>query len=152
VALAKSGTRVTLSWRDNALNETSFVVERSANGGRSWARVGQVGVNVATFVDASVGPRKTYKYRVRAFNGAGPSAYSNTATVITPRNALRVSARRSRPVAATLCVDVPEMFMAGDVPAPHQHHAAPEPVVVRLSERLDRARERLVSRLLGATC
>ncbi|MGH9719418.1 MAG: hypothetical protein ACRD8O_04350 [Bryobacteraceae bacterium] len=47
--------------------------------GRSFARVGDVGVNVRTFTQSL--NRGTYLFRVQAFNGTAVSAYANTATV-----------------------------------------------------------------------
>lgn len=75
---AKKGT-LTLTWNDNANNETGFLIERSVNGG-SFTQIAQVGANVRTFTNSGLNKNTTYTYRVRAFNANGNSAYSNTAT------------------------------------------------------------------------
>jgi len=87
--LARAGTapRIALTFRDNARNETGFVVERAVNGGffvplATLARRNGAGGNVA-YTD-TVAAGNTYAYRVRAVNGVAPSAYSNTVTVIVP--------------------------------------------------------------------
>jgi fibronectin type 3 domain-containing protein len=87
VAAARSPTSAILSWHDNSGNESGFLIERSANGGKSWSQIVQVGANVTSYVDGGLNSRKTYLYRVRAFNGGGNSAYSNVATITMPAKA-----------------------------------------------------------------
>jgi hypothetical protein len=83
-ATALSKTRVNLSWADNSGDETGFRIERALGTG-SFVEVGIVGAGVTAFTDNGLKANKTYHYRVRAFNAAGNSAYSNTATVTMPR-------------------------------------------------------------------
>lgn len=59
--------------------------ERSTNGGKSWSTLAQVGANVTTYSDSTVSPRKTYEYRVYAYNAAGNSPLSNVATITMPK-------------------------------------------------------------------
>lgn len=79
LSLAAAKGKLTLQWSDNSSDESGFRIERSINGG-SFAQVSQVGANVKTFVDTGLNKKNTYTYRVRAFNGAGNSAFTNTAT------------------------------------------------------------------------
>jgi len=75
--------RVALSFRDNATNETGFVVERAANGGFFTplaTLAARRSTGSVTYTDTTVTAGNTYAYRVRAVNGAAMSAYSNTAT------------------------------------------------------------------------
>jgi hypothetical protein len=67
---------VGLSWTDNSGNELGFRIERSADG-LSFAEIGTVGPDVASFQDSL--PLQTGFYRVRAYNAAGASGYSNPA-------------------------------------------------------------------------
>jgi hypothetical protein len=83
-ASAVSASQVNLSWTDNANNETGFSVERATSAAGPFAQVGTAAANGTTFSDTTVSAATTYYYRVRAFNDAGNSAYSNTATVTTP--------------------------------------------------------------------
>jgi hypothetical protein len=85
VATAASSTRVSLTWRDNAGNESGFAIFRATGGGNTFVQIATVGPNVTAFADTTVRPATSYKYRVRAFNGAGASSFSNTANVRTPR-------------------------------------------------------------------
>jgi hypothetical protein len=79
LAVAARGRRVSLRWQDNSANESGFVIQRSANGGRSWVTLAQVGADV-TFFSVPRGHRKrTCLYRVYAY-AAGSSGYSNVAT------------------------------------------------------------------------
>jgi hypothetical protein len=40
-------------------------------------QIGSVGANVTTFPNTGLSSNTFYRYRVRAFNGSGNSAYSN---------------------------------------------------------------------------
>jgi hypothetical protein len=78
---------VTLAWRDNSINETGFVLERSSDGGATFPVTfnipAKAGANTSvSFVDATVALGTTYTYQVKAVNGAVSSAYSNQVSVI----------------------------------------------------------------------
>ena len=79
---------MSLTWTDNATNETGFVVQRSVNGG-AFATIATpaalAGTGTVTYVDTTVQPGNTYVYQVCAVNGAIASAFSNTATVTVRR-------------------------------------------------------------------
>lgn len=83
VAQALSSYQVRLTWADNSGNEDGFRIERAGAGG-AYAQIAQVAVNIRSFDDGGVQPSTSYTYRVRAFNAAGNSIYSNTASVTTP--------------------------------------------------------------------
>jgi hypothetical protein len=77
---------VTLSWSDNSNNESGFRIERCQNNNcTNFVEITQVGSNVTNFVNTGLSGNKFYRYRVRAFNVTGNSAYSNIATVKTPK-------------------------------------------------------------------
>jgi hypothetical protein len=83
-----SGTSVSLSFNDNASNETGFVLERSTDG-VNFTAIANIGAafgtgNTVRYTDTQVTPGTTYTYRVKAVNGSSSSAYSNTAMVTTP--------------------------------------------------------------------
>ncbi len=77
-ATAISSTQIDLVWHDNSSNEDGFKIERCAgNNCQNFAQVAQVGANVTTFSDTGLTHNVKYGYRVRAFNVAGNSPYSN---------------------------------------------------------------------------
>jgi len=85
-AVAVSRTQINLSWTDNSGNESGFRIERCKNPNcTNFTQIAQIGANVNTFADTTVIRNTAYNYRVRAFNAAGNSAYSNTASAKTPK-------------------------------------------------------------------
>lgn len=70
----------TLNWQDNSDNEDGFKVERKTPSipGDTFGEIGQVGPNVVTYQD-TVTDGQQRCYRVRAFNAAGDSAFTNEA-------------------------------------------------------------------------
>ncbi|MBN1919602.1 MAG: fibronectin type III domain-containing protein [Anaerolineae bacterium] len=82
-ATAASTTQINLTWVDASNNESGFKIERSANGTSGWAQIGTVGANVTTYNSTGLTCGTPYYYRVRSYNTAGNSAYSNTANATT---------------------------------------------------------------------
>jgi hypothetical protein len=71
---------IALSWTDNSSNEDGFAVERCVGSGCvDFAEIARLGAGATSYTDGLLLPLTTYTYRVRAFNGAGGSGYSNTA-------------------------------------------------------------------------
>ncbi len=83
-ATAASSTQINLSWTDNSANETGFRIERAPGGTTSFTEIATVGVNVTSYQNTGLTASTSYSYRVRAYNSAGNSSYSNTATATTP--------------------------------------------------------------------
>ena len=82
-ATAISGNQINLAWSDNSNNEDGFKIERKTGAG-AYSQIAIVGAGVTSYPDTTVSPSTTYTYRVRAYNGAGDSAYSNEASATTP--------------------------------------------------------------------
>jgi hypothetical protein len=81
-ASAASPTRINLFWIDTATSELGFEVERKEGAG-TFAVIGEVQPNTATFADEDVELNKVYTYRIRAYNASQspfPVGYSNEAT------------------------------------------------------------------------
>jgi predicted secreted Zn-dependent protease len=77
-----SATQVSLTWTNNATNETGFTVERCTGAGcTDFAGITTLPAGSVTYVDATVAVPNSYGYRVRATNGAGSSAPSNELSV-----------------------------------------------------------------------
>ncbi len=72
-----SAAQYTLTWTDNSWDETGFKIERNDNGA-GFVQIATVGANVVSYIDTTVVNGNSYLYRVRAYNFAGDSAYSNT--------------------------------------------------------------------------
>jgi FtsP/CotA-like multicopper oxidase with cupredoxin domain len=90
-AAASAGPRVTLTWRDNASNESGFVVQRCsfvtpATTCTNFAQIASVGSRSTpgsvTYVDTTVTGGNSYRYRVAAFNAGSTSAYATLATPV----------------------------------------------------------------------
>jgi hypothetical protein len=76
---------VNLSWTDNSNNETGFSIERcTGNSCTNFAQVTTVGANVTSFLNSGLSKNTWYRFRVRAFNANGNSAYTNIVQVKTP--------------------------------------------------------------------
>jgi uncharacterized protein YunC (DUF1805 family) len=82
-ARAASSTSVTLTWVDNATNESGYKVERSGDG-VVFTEIASLGAGASSYANSGLTARTNYYYRVRAYGSAGNSAYSNTASVTTP--------------------------------------------------------------------
>jgi hypothetical protein len=79
--------KVSLSWQDNAIGETAYLLERSVNNNSNFTQLIQLPANATAFSDNNVMPGKTYFYRVRAKQGNEFSAYSNEAIAVTGASA-----------------------------------------------------------------
>jgi len=86
-ATAQAGPQVRLTWRDNANNESGFVVERCtvvapATTCSNFAQIAAPGPNTVSYIDATVTGPNSYRYRVAAFNAGGTSGYATLGTVV----------------------------------------------------------------------
>jgi subtilisin family serine protease len=86
-AAATSATSIRLTWTDGSANETSFSISRAAVvGGATGSYVPQSArpANTVLFDDPGLASGSTYRYRMRACNLAGCSAWVLSPTVTTP--------------------------------------------------------------------
>jgi len=72
-----SATRIDLSWTDNSLNEDGFSIERKTGAGGTWAEITTVGANTTSYNSTGLSGSTNYFYRIRAYNLAGNSVFSN---------------------------------------------------------------------------
>jgi len=83
-AQAVSTSQIDLAWTDNADDETGFKIERCTGTGCSnFAQIATVGADVTGYSNTGLAASTSYSYRVRAYNTAGDSGYSNTASATT---------------------------------------------------------------------
>jgi hypothetical protein len=90
-ATAQAGPRVSLTWRDNANNESGFIVARcsfvtGAPPCVNFAQIALLGprnnVGNVTYIDTTVTGGNSYLYQVAAFNAGGASAYVTLAAAV----------------------------------------------------------------------
>jgi len=67
--------------RCTATNEDGFKIERSLSSGSGWSQIATTGINTLTFTNTGLTSGTRYYYRVRSYNAAGNSAYSNAVTL-----------------------------------------------------------------------
>lgn len=78
MATVAHATSFTVTWTDNSVNEDGFILERKQGVGGVFTQVATLGADVTTFGDTTPDVQ-VYCYRVKAFNIAEESAYSNEA-------------------------------------------------------------------------
>jgi subtilisin len=81
VATAVSPSRINLSWTDNNNFEDGYKIERLH--GSSYIQINTVGANVTGYADTGLFGGSPYTYRIRAYNSAGDSGYSNESFTVT---------------------------------------------------------------------
>jgi hypothetical protein len=72
-----TSNNVLLEWNDNSNNEDGFKIERKEGTSGTYREIGTTGANVNAYADTGLQFGKVYCYRVRAYNSAGNSDYSN---------------------------------------------------------------------------
>ena len=79
-----ASVNVNLSWQDNSNNETGFEIYRvKGTTSQTFTKIATTAPNATSFIEA---PGKgTWRYKVRAINSGGASAYSNTVQVTTKK-------------------------------------------------------------------
>lgn len=79
VVTATTNSSISLSWTDNSDTETGFKLERcQGTACTNFQQLPAFGADVTAYNDTGLKANATYRYRLRAFNAAGNSAYSNT--------------------------------------------------------------------------
>ena len=82
-AAPASNTKISLTWIDDADNESGFKIERKIGAAGTYAQVATTNANIVSLVDSNLVAVTEYFYRVRAFNAGGHSPYSNAANATT---------------------------------------------------------------------
>lgn len=79
---AVSRGQIDLRWTDNSSDESGFKIEQSTDN-VNYSEINTVGANNTNYSSVNLIRNKVYYFRVRAYNAAGFSAYSNTVAVKT---------------------------------------------------------------------
>jgi len=82
-ASTASSSQINLSWADNSNSEDGFKIERKTGSSGTWSEITTVGAKVTSNNNPGLSASMTYYYRVRAYNSAGYSDYSNEAGATT---------------------------------------------------------------------
>jgi subtilisin family serine protease len=86
-AVALAQDQIDLTWKDRALDESAYLIERSLDGILDWAQIASLPANATHYSDTALACNQQYYYRVKAYRAAGQasSPYSNTAYATTAR-------------------------------------------------------------------
>jgi len=79
-AITFSGSKLELSWTDNANNEDGFIILRAKSSNGTYTELSRVTANVTTYVDSGLDNNTMYYYLIRAYNNIGESLSSNIAS------------------------------------------------------------------------
>jgi fibronectin type 3 domain-containing protein len=82
-AIAAGTSAINLSWKDNATNETGFLLQRSLSGASGFTTIATLAANTTTYANSGLSSSTTYYYRIQAVNAAGNSAWSNVTSATT---------------------------------------------------------------------
>lgn len=89
-ALSNTPSTVTVSWKDNATNESGFEVWRrytTSGNTNAWSFAGTMSANTGSFKDTGLDPSARIEYKVRAVSESGRSEYAPSGSplyVVTP--------------------------------------------------------------------
>ena len=72
-ANAASTSRIDLTWKDNAYNETGYRISKWT--GSSWQQIGSIGANQTSYSITGLAPGTTYYFDVEAYNAADVEMY-----------------------------------------------------------------------------
>ena len=80
-----STTQLDLTWADNATDESGYRIERSPDGGATWAEITGLPANSTSYSNTYLICGTSYTYRVRAYRASDGqfSAYTNEASALT---------------------------------------------------------------------
>ncbi|MFM8445677.1 MAG: fibronectin type III domain-containing protein [Methylococcus sp.] len=83
-AIPNTSSKLSLSWTDPGNEESGFKLERCKGSGcTNFAEIETVPANTVDYMDKGLQANTLHRYRIRAYNGLGNSAYSNIASVKT---------------------------------------------------------------------
>ena len=78
-----STSNINLSWADNSFNELGFKIERKIGTGAAYSQIADIAADKTSYSDTGLNEATTYYYRVRAYDTAEDSDYSNEASATT---------------------------------------------------------------------
>ena len=82
-AVDASTSKINLSWADNSSYESGFQIERKIGTGAIYSQIADIATDQTSYSDTGLDKATTYYYRVRAYDTAEDSDYSNEASATT---------------------------------------------------------------------
>jgi hypothetical protein len=116
---------VSLTWTAGSANQTSFSIERADVAALSFVVVGTTVGTVTTFDDRGAVANQTYRYRVRATNAEGVSAYGNEVVAGVPTGVCAPA------IVVSEAITIATVWRAGAVGC--IHYVVTTPVIVNSS-------------------
>ena len=89
------GAQLMLNWKDDATNESGYQVERKIGSDGTYGEIAVLAADSTGYTDFNLAASATYCYRVRAFNAAGVSGYSNEVCATTAQATLDLRVTKS---------------------------------------------------------
>jgi hypothetical protein len=83
----KADGKILLSWKDNATNETGFIIFRGTDS-TNWVAIDSVAADVVSYLDSNLANTTKFYYKVAAYNGSGVSSATNVVSATTFENGL----------------------------------------------------------------
>jgi hypothetical protein len=98
-----SAIQINLSWTDNSIDETAFVLERKLSSDFSYTQLATTSASATSYADSAVTGGSIYNYRIRGYNAGAYGPYSNVATATAPLIAYDNAAQYTACVTGTSC-------------------------------------------------
>ena len=109
-ATAVSSTQINLTWQDNSTNEIGFKIERKTGVGGTYSQIVIANANMTSYSNTGLTASTTYYYRIRAYNSAGNSSYSNETNATT----LSASLQNNPPTISSLTANPTSVSSGGE--------------------------------------
>ncbi|KAF0152441.1 MAG: extracellular ribonuclease [Ignavibacteria bacterium] len=74
--------KINLSWVDNSVSETGYIIERKESGQSNFNEIATVITNIVSYTDVTIANKKNYHYRIKGYNEDGHSAYSPESSIL----------------------------------------------------------------------
>lgn len=84
-------TSITISWNDNSVNESGFIIARRKPGDMLFEYIDTVGTDVLSYQELGLNPDNVYFYKVCSYNPYGTSDFSNTVSGTTKSSTIIVN-------------------------------------------------------------
>ena len=95
-----TSTSISMTWTDNATNETGYNILRKATTAANFSLVTSLPANSTSYTDTGLSPNTSYDYHIQAYNLAGYSDFSGFTAVTLPSSTIPiVTTTASGPIA-----------------------------------------------------